>query len=812
MSTPDGAPHFAQPTAAMGLSTAEAKSRLERDGPNEVAEKKSHPFLSFARKFWGLSAWMLELIAVLSLVLGKTADFWIAFTLLVVHTTLSFLQEQNASAAVAALRQQLRVMARVSRDGLWTSLPARELVRGDVIRVRTGDFVPADAEIVEGALQVDQSALTGESREVGKTLRELVYSGSTVRQGEASAVVTATGTQTYFGRTAELVEHAEPKLHVEEVVSRVVRWLFVIIAILVATTVVFSIVWGSPLIEVLPLSLILLMGAIPVTLPVMFTVSMAVGSRELARRGVLVSRLSAAEDAANMDILCADKTGTLTLNRLSLTGALAEAPFTEEDVIRDGALASNEANRDAIDLAFLRAAKERGLSERRGQLVSFMPFSAATRRTEAQIMCEGQPARIVKGALHTVAELAGVGPEVTARLEACAQAEAQKGFRILAVARAEGGGPLRIVGLALLSDPPRVDSRELIADLRSLGVTVKMLTGDALPVARRIAHDLGLEDVAAAPHSAAGEAAAQIGTLIASHGGLAEVFPEDKFLVVKALQASGHVVAMTGDGVNDAPALRQAEVGIAVDGATDVAKGAASVVLTKEGLTGIVEVVRGGRMIYQRVLTWIINKISHTVLKCGFVVLPFLATGKFVISALGMVLVVFVTDFVKIALSTDRARPSSTPETWNIGPLVWIAAILGVLMLIESLALLAFGWHRFDLLHDNGRLQTFAFQTLLFFAIFSILSVRERRRFWASPPSLTLALALSADAGAGLLIGALGLGDLKPLAISETALIIGVACVFSLVVNDFVKVALMARCRPTALSNDQAQPIHTPSP
>jgi plasma-membrane proton-efflux P-type ATPase len=798
VNTPDGPLHSARPDIKTGLSSAEAKSRLERDGPNDVPEKKSHPLLSLARKFWGLSAWMLELIAALSFVLGKTADFWIAVALLVVNAALSFLQEQRASAAVAALRRQLQVTARVLRDGRWTSLPARELVCGDVIRVRTGDFVPADAEIAEGALRIDQSALTGESQELSRTTNETVYSGSVVRRGEASGVVTATGTRTYFGLTTELVEHAEPKLHIEEVISRVVKWLFAIVSIMVATTLIVSIAWGLRLVEILPLSLILLMSAIPVALPVMFTVSMAVGSIELARRGVLVSRLSAAEDAANLDILCADKTGTLTLNRLSLVRAIAEPPFTEDDVIRNGALASNEANQDVIDLAFLRAAKERGLSGHGEQLVSFTPFSAETRRTEARILQDGRPVRIIKGALRTIAELAGAGPEMMVQLEARAQAEAQKGFRILAVARAEEDGPLRIVGLALLSDPPRADSRELIADLRSLGVAVKMLTGDALPVARQIARDLGLGDIAAAPRPAAGQSAAQVGVLIRGHDGLAEIFPEDKFLVVKGLQAGGHVVAMTGDGVNDAPALRQAEVGIAVSGATDVAKGAASVVLITEGLTGIVELVRNGRVIYQRVLTWIINKISRTILKSGFVVLPFLATGKFVISALGMVLVVFMTDFAKIALSTDRARPSSLPETWNIGPLVWIAAILGVLMLIEALALLAFAWRQFDLAHDAGRLQTFAFQTLLFFAIFSILSVRERRAFWASLPSAVLTLALCLDAAAGLLIGTHGLAELKPLPMGETAVIVGYACLFSLVVNDFIKVALMARYRPAA--------------
>jgi plasma-membrane proton-efflux P-type ATPase len=791
-------PQLDRPDINIGLSSTEVISRLERDGPNEIPEAKSHPVLNFLRKFWGLSAWMLELIAILSFVLGKTADFWIAIALLFVNAALSFLQEQRASSAVAALRRQLQVTARVLRNGRWASLPARGLVCGDVIRVRTGDFVPADAQIVEGSLQIDQSALTGESRELSRSTTEALYSGSIVRQGEASAVVTAIGTRTFFGRTTELVEQAAPKLHIEEVISRIVKWLLLIVGIMVTTTVVASIASGLQLIEILPLSLVLLMSAIPVALPVMLTVSMAVGSIELAKRGVLVSRLNAAEDAANMDILCADKTGTLTLNRLSVTGAIAEFPFTEQDVIRDGARASNEANHDSIDLAFLRAAKERGVSGGGETIVSFAPFSAATRRTEARLVRDGRSVRVIKGALHTVADLVGAAPDVTARLEARAQAEAQKGFRILAVARAEDDGPLRIVGLALLSDPARPDSRELIVGLRSLGVTVKMLTGDALPVARQIAGDLGIGNIASVARPAAGEAAAEIGALISTNDGLAEIFPEDKFLVVKGLQERGHVVAMTGDGVNDAPALKQAEVGIAVSGATDVAKGAASVVLITEGLTGIVELVRNGRIVHQRVLTWIINKVSRTVLKSGFVVLPLLVTGKFVISALGILLVTFMTDFAKIALSTDRAKPSAMPETWNIGSLMWVAVILGLLMLIEALVLLAFGWHRFGLARDDGQLQTFAFQTILFFAIFSILSVRERRGFWASPPSALLTLALCADAAAGLLIGCYGLAEMKPLRMSETALIIGVAFVFSLLVNDFVKVALMARGRAVA--------------
>ena len=350
------------------------------------------------------------------------------------------------------------------------------------------------------------------------------------------------------------------------------------------------------------------------------------------------------------------------------------------------------------------------------------------------------------------------------------------------------------MGVAWLHDETRPDSRRLIEELQSLGVTVKMLTGDALPIAREFARELGLGEVVRAPdlRAANTEALPRAEALVSQVSGFAEIFPEDKFLVVQSLQAAGHVVGMTGDGVNDAPALRQAEVGIAVEGATDVAKGAASVVLTTEGLASIVVLVKNGRAIYQRVLTWIINKISRTILKSGLVVIAFLATGRFVISALGMVLLVFMTDFVKIALSTDRVSPSRKPESWDIGPLVTLAVLLGVLMLVETSGLLAIGWYLFDLGRTQGRLQTFTFQVLFFFALFSLVSIRERRPFWKSRPSQTLAIALILDGCAGILIGLVGLGELRPLLLRETGLILVFALVFSLGVNDVIKTAFIA--------------------
>lgn len=775
-----------------GLTTAEATQRLARDGANEVAEAPRHPWLSLGKKFWGVSAWMLELIAALSWMLHKYADLVVALGLLVVNAILSFVQEERASAAVAALRKQLQVSARVLRDGGWHSIAARELVVGDVARVRSGDIIPADIELADGDLQIDESALTGESRATGAHAGATVHAGSIVRQGEATGTVKATGARTFFGRTTQLVSTAHPKLHVEQVISRVVRWLLVIVGVLVAVTIAASLLEGLALVDILPISLVLLMSAIPVALPVMFTVSMAVGARELGRHGVLVTQLRAVEDAATMDLLCADKTGTLTENRLTLVGAIARPGFTEDDVVRFGAFASNEANADPIDLAFLGAAKDRHLPPAT-RVTTFIPFSAATRRTEAIVEVDGKDVHTIKGALRTVAELAGLDPEASAELQAQADREAARGVRVLAVARGDRTA-VQLVGIALLLDPPRKDSRELLDALRARGIAIKMLTGDALPVAREIGHELGLENIIRAPDLRTASAT-RAGELAASADGFAEIFPEDKFRIVESLQSSGRVVGMTGDGVNDAPALRQAEVGIAVHDATDVAKGAASAVLTTPGLGGIVDLVTHGRATYQRVLTWIVNKVSRTILKAGFVVGAFLATGQFVISALGMVLLVFMTDFVKITLATDRVRASREPETWNIAPLIRVAVVIGVLMLGESLGLLALGWHRLGLAHDGARLSTFTFQILLYFAVFSIVSIRERRHFWSSRPSSILAIALAADVLAGTAVGWHGLAELGPLPLHDSALVFGYAAVCCLVVNDAVKVALLGRQR-----------------
>jgi H+-transporting ATPase len=787
-----------------GLTHEEVDVRRKEHGYNEVAEKKGHPLLVFLGKFWGLSAWMLELIMVLSAVLGKYSDLVVVSALLVVNAVLSFMQERRAAGVVETLRRRLQVNARVRREASWQVIPARELVPGDIVRVRPGDIIPADVKLLTGALSVDQSALTGESKDADKAPGDVLSSGSVVRRGEGNGVVMLTGAKTYFGRTTELVQQARPKLHIDAVMAKVVRWLFLVVGALLGMVVVMSLMRGTPLLEMVPLMLILLMSAIPLSLPVMFTVSMAVGSKELANRGVLVTRLSATEDAATMDVLCVDKTGTITMNQLAVTGVIPLEHATEADVLFAGALASQEANQDPIDLAFLAAAKERHIFDNLPKVapVSFAPFDAKNRRTEAVVEQNGQRLRVMKGAVETVAQACGLKPPAIEALEARVSESALRGYRTLAVAQGPETGTPALVGLVTLFDPPRPDAKQLIAALHDLGVPVKMLTGDALAVASEIARGVGLPnirrmaDLKAVSVPAGNDAV----DLMAGADGIAELYPEDKYIVVKHLQATGHVTGMTGDGVNDAPALRQAEVGIAVSTATDVAKGAASVVLIDPGLTNIVALVEQGRTIYQRILTYIINKISRTILKTAFVAIAFAVTGKFVMSAFAMLLLIFITDFAKISLATDRVRPSKKPETWNIGHLITVSVVLGALMVAEALLVLWIGWSRCGLATSDNALHTFSFLTLLYFAAFSIVSARERRWFWATMPSKTVGAAVMAETLAGTALTFVGLPDLMPLPWWQTLSILGYAMVSCLVLNDAVKVAMIKWRVPAAVA------------
>ncbi len=778
-----------------GLSDSEAQYRIRINGLNEVPEIKEHAVVRFGKKFWGLTAWALEFTMFFSYIIGSYFDVYVIAALLLVNAAIGTAQEEKASSTVESLSQRLQVIARVLRNGAWKSMQAKMLVPGDIVRVRAGDFVPADLLILDsGILEVDQSALTGESLPVSRSKGETLFSGSVVRSGENNAVVAATGTNTYFGQTTKLLQTSRPRLHMEEVTTSIVKWLVAMVGALIAMMFLLTYLDSQSLLPVIPLALVLIVFAIPVSLPAMFTVSMASGSNELARKGVLVTRLSASEDAASMNILCADKTGTITANRLTLTSTVPFGRYTENDIITYGALASEEANQDPIDSAFIAASRNKGINLSAYRKERFLPFNPKNRRTEADVSDKEGRFTVTKGAVDTILEICG-GMQLSRAAAESMEEYATKGYRTLAVASSRNG-KLEPCGIVALYDAPRPDSRELVRELADLGVSTKILTGDALPIAREIAGEVGLGNnvVNASDLRAVLEKEQQkAGEIAQTQDGFAGVYPEDKYVIVRSLQASGNVTGMTGDGVNDAPALRQAEVGIAVSTATDVAKGAASVVLTGEGLSNIVTLVQEGRKIYQRIVTWVLNKIVKTFQVAVFTALALLLTGLYVVSALDIILLLFVIDFVTLSLATDNVRWSRRPERWDVSALAKVSVSLGILTIIELFILFYMGLGLLGLGTKQGELQTFIFASLFFLGMFTVLIVRERERFYKSRPSSTLITAILADMVIVGVMVTVGIPGMKPIPVMYVAIIVAYFAFVSFLFNDALKCRLMKR-------------------
>ena len=770
-----------------GLMQSEVDANRALYGYNETPDKKTHPVFKFLSKFWGLTPCMLELIVILSWFLHKYSDAYIVLALLLFNAVIDFVQEHNAERAVEALKKKLQVNVKLIRDGVWKPLAACELVPGDVVRLRIGDFVPADIKISQGELRIDQSAITGESGELEKKTTDVVNSGSIVTKGEATGIVVLTGVNTYYGKTIQLVKTAKPESHIDEMISKIVKWLLLIVGALLVVALAVSVVRQVNLFEMLPLILVLLLGAIPVALSSMVTVSMALGSKELVKEGVLVTRLNAPSDAASMNVLCVDKTGTLTMNKLSVAKIEVVKDFTEDDLLLYGALASQESDHDQIDMTFINAAKQKNKLTDAFVQKTFIPFDPESRKTEAIIKSGNEEFRVMKGSFDSIAQACGLDEKPTNEWGAKINEYAKQGYRALAVAKGNTNDKPSFVGLVALHDVPRADSKKLIDELKKLGISVKMLTGDALPIATQIAKEVDLGDCIIEASKLKNADTIKIVELLEKNNGVAGVYPEDKYDIVKALQSKGHIVGMTGDGVNDAPALKQAEVGIAVSTATDVAKGAASIVLTQEGLANILSPIKIGRMMFERINTWVINKIAATILKTSFVVFPFLFLGKYAISTAAILMLLFMVDFVVIALSTDNVKWSEKPVKLNINVLLKIGIVIGLLMAIEALGLLYIGLDYLHLNMDNGALSTFCFEILLFFALFAIFVVRERNHFWKSAPSKILLSLVLVDMILGIIFSTYGLFGFKAIPLAQTIFVITYTAVFSFIINDFIK-------------------------
>jgi H+-transporting ATPase len=778
------APADRQGHTAAGLTTEEARRRLEQYGPNAVAEEKPRILLALAGKFWAPVPWMLEATIVLELILRKDLEAGIIGLLVVFNAVLSFFQESRAQGALALLRSRLAVRSRVMRDGSWGLIPAQELVPGDLIYLRMGDLVPADARLLDGALLLDQSVMTGEAMPVEAGPGASAFAGSMVKRGEANGEVTATGPRTCFGRTAELVRAARTASHLQTIILTIVKYMVALDSALVAVLLIYSQAVGMPLKEMLPFALILLVASVPVALPATFTLATALGAVELARRGVLVTRLSAIEEAAAMDVLCSDKTGTITQNRLTLAAIQPYQTFTEQQLLRFACYASDEATQDPIDLAILAAAKSRNVNGASAERLRLIPFDPATKLAEAVVKGDAAPWRVLKGAPAAVAARIAEAIDLSGDVERLAA----QGFRVLAVA----AGPdnrLALAGLLAFEDPPREDSRALVSNLSDLGVRIMMVTGDGLATAKAIAAQVGITGQACSATQLRHDLRSALDCDL-----FAGVFPEDKFDLVRALQHQGHIVGMTGDGVNDAPALKQAEVGIAVANATDVAKAAASLVLTDQGLTDIVAAVETSRRIYQRMLTYTLNKIVKTVEIGLFLSIGVMVTRSLVITPALIVLLLFTNDFVTMSISTDRVSFSTSPDRWRIATLMVAGGVLGGFILILSFGLFIFGRQVLGL--PLAQLQTLVFITLVFSGQGTVYLVRERSHFWHSAPSGWMLLASIGDivVVSALAIGGILMAPLKP---DVVGLVLG-SCIVYLCALDFVKVAILRSFASTA--------------
>ncbi len=756
----------------VGLSSDDARTRLATSGPNEMPDTALAPWRRVLAKFWAPVPWMLEAAVILQVVLHEYTEAAVIAALLLFNAALGFFNEARAQATLVALKSRLALTASVRRDGAWKTIPASGLVPGDTLKLSLGGVVAADVKLLAGSVLLDQSMLTGESVPIEVGAGVETYAGALVRRGEATALVTATGVHTKFGHTAELVRTAHVVSTQEKTVVRVVRNLAIFNGGLIALLVTYALVRKMPHDDIVHLVLTAILASIPVALPATFTLAAALGAKALARLGVLPTRLSAVDEAATLDVLCSDKTGTLTLNDLTVTALRAETGFDEPHLLAMAALASSEGGQDPVDGAIRAAAAKRPISDA-PKLDKLIPFDPATKLSDATAVdAKGSTLRAVKGAFAVVSKLA----DASSTAAAAAEEFEGKGFRVLAVA--VGGKTLKLVGVIALSDPPRPDAADLIKQLKALGVRTVMVTGDAPATAKIVASQVGI-DGAICPQGQIPENVSP-----ESFAVFAGVMPEAKFHLVQAFQKSGHTVGMCGDGANDAPALRQAQMGIAVSTATDVAKSAAGIVLTKPGLEGVVAAVKEGRITFQRILTYTVNSVTKKIVQVLFLAVGLLITGQAILTPMLMVLIMITGDFLGMSLTTDNVRPSPTPSVWRVGDLTLAGIFMGLSELVLCVVALVLG--KYHLGFGIDTLRTLAFVVIVFGNQATTYTNRARRHLWSIAPSRWLVLSSVVDLAIASTMANRGIA-MAPLPLVVIGAILVGSVVFAFLV-DFVKI------------------------
>ena len=763
-----------------GLTSAQAMELREKYGPNTIPETRESLIRMFFKRLWGVIPWMLEVSIILDIVLGKLVEACVIAAILLFQALLGVYQENKTKAALVLLRKRLSINARVLRDGRWQTLPADELVLGDRIHLRVGDIVPADISVASGIVSADQSQLTGESLPVEVRDGGTLYSGSTIKYGEASGEVTAIGKSTYFGKTVEIAHLAKPPPRLQQLAVSIAKYLLVLDITLAAMVLAVTIITGAPLLGMIPFILVLLVVSVPVLLPMMSMTSAMKGAGELVKFGVLTTQLPSIENAAAMDILCVDKTGTITENKLSAQEIEPFAPLTTDDILKLAVLASDEATQDPIDLAILTAARQKGIEENLKNRLSFVPFDPATKRSEAVILEGNREKRVIKGEPSIVAKLTNTAwSEISDRVTRLSST----GARVIAVAEGDRS-KLVLCGLIALADQPRSDSAEFVRKLTSQGIRVILVTGDGMATAHAIASKVGINGEVAPLNKLNESLNAET---VARFSVYSNVFPTEKFMLVEALQKEGHIVGMTGDGVNDVPALKQADVGIAVSDSTDVAKSAAGLVMTEPGLGEILTAVKVSRKIFQRLQTWVLSMITRKVGIPLFIAAGTLLFMNLVISPLQVVVFMFFGEVVTFAVSTDNVEPSEKPRRWEMKSLVITG--LGLAMLLFSFNCLVF-WLGINYLHMGlDAAQTLVFIWLVFAGAQAILySTRTQGFFWSKPyPSRTLLYVSIFDMGLVTLIASQG-WLMASVPLSYILGLLGLSIVF-LVLSDLVKIA-----------------------
>jgi H+-transporting ATPase len=778
-----------------GISSEEARMRLVQYSYNEISEKKKSPIIKFLRYFWGPIPWMIEIAALLSALIRHWEDFAIIFALLVINAMVGFWEEHKAENAIELLKQKLALRARVLRDNKWLQIPARELVPGDVVRVRLGDIIPADIKLMEGDyLLVDESALTGESLPVEKHVLDIGYSGSIIRQGEMTALVVSTGMNTYFGRTAKLVEEAKTRSHFQQVVIKIGDYLIRLDAVLVSIVFVLALYRHESILETLQFVLILTIASIPVALPAVLSVTMAVGAVALAKKEAIVSRLVAIEELAGMDVLCADKTGTITKNELTVAEVKPFEGFKESDVLLLATQASREEDQDPIDNAIITGVKTLKLiaGAPAYKTISFKPFDPVAKRTEATIQSpDGVRLKVSKGAPQVILSLVANKDAVTSKVDDLVSVFASRGYRSLGVAHTDAEGNWRYVGIIAIYDAPREDSALVINTAQSLGVNVKMITGDHIAIAKQIASQVNLGTNITSASAFLDKSDSDAHAIVENADGFAQVFPEHKYRIVELLQSKGHIVGMTGDGVNDAPALKKADVGIAVAGATDAAKSAADIVLTRPGLSVIIDAIRESHKIFQRMNNYATYRIAETIRVLIFLTLSIIIFNFYPLTAVMIVILALLNDLPIMMIAYDNTKPLQRPASWEMHKVLTIASVLGAAGVVSSFLLFYFSEQVLHL--DRPTIQTLMFLKLAVAGHITIYLTRTgEHHFWSRPlPAGVLFWTTETTQLVGTLLAVYGV-FMKPLG-WNLAVFVWIWALAFFVINDFIKIYFYKR-------------------